>query len=469
MKIAVASLQLECNTLTPMLTCQRDFDCAYGIEMLDKIHVVDMLSSEKAEVIPTLYANALPGGLLAKADYLRFVDVIVDTIPKDVDGVWLYLHGAMQVEGLGSGETFLLRKIREKTGYNVPISLALDFHANNTDDICDLANVICGYRTAPHEDLIETERLAMKLLFYCIKNDFLPKPQLTRVNVIVPGDCVITAEPPLKAIMARAVEMEKVPGMLCAQVFNGQPWVDSPHTGPSIVVTHESDKKLAKKYADELAKMFYDGRHDFKFLIDALPPEEAISAAINAEENLVFVTDSGDNTTAGAAGDNAYLLNRLLKSGANNVLLAGIADADACQRCYSASLGDTLALTVGGSLTPTSEKATISGILTHRGDVPGYTGENAGPSATLDCGDITVVITKNRTAFLNPGAFESIDIKLDQYKIVVVKLGYLFPELAKIADKAILAFTPGASTEHLKDMGMKNIRRPMFPLDDNFM
>ena len=41
--------------------------------------------------------------------------------------------------------------------------------------------------------------------------------------------------------------------------------------------------------------------------------------------------------------------------------------------------------------------------------------------------------------------------------------------LAAEAQRAILAFTPGSSTERLEDMHMKNIRRPMFPLDDNFM
>ena len=32
---------------------------------------------------------------------------------------------------------------------------------------------------------------------------------------------------------------------------------------------------------------------------------------IEAAEKTVFLSDSGDNTTAGAAGDNAYMINRL--------------------------------------------------------------------------------------------------------------------------------------------------------------
>ena len=97
-----------------------------------------------------------------------------------------------------------------------------------------------------------------------------------------------------------------------------------------------------------------------------------------------------------------------------------------------------------------------------------FTGGNAGESATLDCGNTTVVITKNRASMCRPDIFASIGLDFKEYKITVVKLGYLFPELAAESKRAILAFTPGASTERLEDMHMQNIRRPMFPLDDNF-
>ena len=116
--------------------------------------------------------------------------------------------------------------------------------------------------------------------------------------------------------------------------------------GPSIVVTHETDTKIAKHYAELLADKFYEVRHDFKFLIEAVEPQEAIKRAMEAKERQVFLSDSGDNTTAGAAGDNAYMINRLREAGATNVLIAGIADKDACDACYRANIGDTLTLKV---------------------------------------------------------------------------------------------------------------------------
>ena len=82
---------------------------------------------------------------------------------------------------------------------------------------------------------------------------------------------------------------------------------------------------------------------------------------------------------------------------------------------------------------------------------------------------MTVVITANRAALCRPDIFESIALDYTKFHIVVVKLGYLFPELAAVALRSILAFTPGASTERLQDMHLTRIRRPMYPLDDNFM
>lgn len=470
MKIALGAMICEGNSLTPVLTRFADFDFAADEAMLEKVAVMDMLRARGCEIVPTIYAHALPGGAVAEEDFHRLAAEMVDRLPaKGLDGIWLYLHGAMCVENLGSAEEILLRRIREKVGFDIPVSLALDAHADNTDAIPDLCNCVTGYRTIPHQDHDETQRRAMRLLFDCIDKKILPHPVLDRANVIICGDAVRTDQEPLRGIMEMASEMEKLPGMMSVQVFNGQPWVDAPYNGPNFVVTHEWDTALAAVCAKKLARRFYEVRHEFAFLTEAVEPTEAIRRAMEAKEKTVFISDSGDNTTAGAAGDNAYMLNLLKRMKAKNVLLAGIMDADACDACYAANIGDTLTLTVGGSLSEKSEKATVTGRLIHRGDILSYQNNNGGPSATIDCGDMTVVITKNRAALCRPDIFASIDLSYHDFHIVVVKLGYLFPALAAEAERAILAFTPGASAERLEDMNLKRIRRPMFPLDDNFM
>ncbi len=471
MRIAIGSLQCEGNCLSPVLTRFEDFDYAKGEAMYEKIAVMDMLREKNCEVVPTIYAHALPGGAVIKEDFLRLANELVDAIPESgIDGIWLFIHGTMYVEEIGPGDTYLLREIRKKVGNEIPISLAMDFHADNTDEIVSLANCMTAFRTAPHSDHEETQIRAMRLLFECIEKKILPAPQMARANVVACGDAVQTALQPLRGIMEMAEEFEKtIPGMLCVQVYAGHQWIDEPYMGPSFVVTHESDNELAKATAQKLADRFYEVRHEFKFLIEAVEPDEAIKRAMEDKTHQVFISDSGDNTTAGASGDNAYMINRIMKHGAKNVLIAGIADAKACELCYESEIGDIVSVDVGGTLDEKSEVAHLTGKLVHKGDILSYTGGNEGPSATLDCGDMTVVITKNRASMCRLDIFESVNIDITKFKIVVVKLGYLFPELAEIAERSILAFTPGSSTERLQDMGFKNIRRPMFPLDDNFI
>ena len=326
MKIALGSLQCEGNSLTPVPTRLADFDFAKGRAMLDKVKVADMLRDRNVEIIPTIYAHALPGGAIKEEDFLILAKKLAYSIPTDVDGIWLYLHGTMYVENIGSGDTYLLKLIRDRVGYKVPIAIAMDFHADNTDEIIEMANVITAFRTAPHTDHTETQRRAMKLLLECIDERILPTPVISRANVVIPGDAVQTSLEPLKSIMKYAKDVENtVEGMMSVQVFNGQPWIDEPYMGPNFVVTHKSNKKIAKKYADILAKKFYEARHDFKFLVETAEPEKAIKLAMADTFHQVFISDSGDNTTAGASGDNAFMLNRIIEAGAKNVLIAGIA------------------------------------------------------------------------------------------------------------------------------------------------
>ncbi len=272
----------------------------------------------------------------------------------------------------------------------------------------------------------------------------------------------------MREIMQELDQIETLPGVLCAQVFGGQPWVDSPFTGPSVVVTHENDDGFALSYAKKTAKLYWDSRYDFSFLVEALEPSEALVKAMQTPDKLVFISDSGDNTTAGATGDNAYFIRLIQESSVENVLIAGIVDAEATLSCYKVPLGSTVSLKVGASLSSESEQTTITGKVIYTGDVLGYTGELAGKSATIDCGRYTVVVTEQRTAFTREDIFQSIDLDVNNFHIVVVKLGYLFPDLKMMADYSILAFSPGSSAERIEDIGLKHLRRPIYPFDDDF-
>ena len=470
MKIAIGMLWCEGNTLTPIPTTFESFDYANGEGVFKKLpETTKYFLDNVCELVPTVYARALPGGTVVYEDYMRLANELIDAIPKEgLDGIWLYLHGAMHVEKIGSGEKYILGKVREKVGFDIPVSVAMDFHANHDDGTVNLANFVTGFRTAPHSDREDTQLRAAEKLLECINEKILPCPQFSRVGVVICGDAVQTAVEPLKSIMDMARDMEKnIPGLMSAEVFNGQSWVDEPYMGPSFVATHKTNPEIAKECADKLAKAFWDARYDF--VIEHVETEKAIELARVAKEKQVFLSDSGDNTTAGATGDNAYMLNRLREAGVKGFLLAGITDKEAVEKCASSKIGDVLTLKIGGKLEMKNESAIVTGKVKRVADMVNYTGGAPVPSAVLECSDCTIIVTKERAPLCRPDILDSIEPDWREFPIVAVKLGFLFPELAAVSERTILAFTPGNSAQKLCDMHHTKISRPMYPLDDNFM
>ena len=76
------------------------------------------------------------------------------------------------------------------------------------------------------------------------------------------------------------------------------------------------------------------------------------------------------------------------------------------------------------------------------------------------------MFTEYRSAFIEKGNFDKANVDLLAYRVVVVKLGYLFTELKPYADRELFALSDGASCVELARLGLKRIVRPMFPLDD---
>jgi hypothetical protein len=128
-KIVIGSLRQETNSFSPVITYEKDFLVCRGRDVLQQTPVSRILEEAGFEVVPTLWAYAIPSGKVDKKAYCRFKEIIMNAIPKDgsVAGVWLYLHGAMNVTEIGSGEGPLVEEVRRLVGPKVPIAVALDF------------------------------------------------------------------------------------------------------------------------------------------------------------------------------------------------------------------------------------------------------------------------------------------------------------------------------------------------------
>ena len=177
-------------------------------------------------------------------------------------------------------------------------------------------------------------------------------------------------------------------------------------------------------------------------------PQEAVERAARFAETVdsgtVFISDSGDNITAGSAGDSAYMLKLLLDADVKHALLAGITDAGAVHLAFEKSPGDEIDFVIGGSIDARSVCAQINGLLLSRGEKH-FDGVGCVKFAVVRARGVTVMITDQRFALIESAYFADMGINLADYKIAVIKLGYLYADIERVACKSILALSPGNS------------------------
>ena len=196
-------------------------------------------------------------------------------------------------------------------------------------------------------------------------------------------------------------------------------------------------------------------------------PVDNIDGAIRKAletENTVFITDSGDNTTGGAAGDGTYVLERLLAHRVKDAVLGGIVDPEAVAAYEQAGIGAIVTLKIGGKMDNVfSRPYEITGevlFLTPEAERDTYK-----RAAVVQVDGVQLVLLGVRRSFTAPEHFQQVAIDPLAHKIVVVKLGYLFQGLRDIAPNTIMALTPGFCYQLVEELEYKHVQRPVFPLD----
>ena len=81
---------------------------------------------------------------------------------------------------------------------------------------------------------------------------------------------------------------------------------------------------------------------------------------------------------------------------------------------------------------------------------------------------VDVILTERRMGFTSLKQFEDLGLNPLDYKIVCLKLGYLFPDFQGIAPLALMALSPGAVNALPETLPFHKIERPMFPFDRDF-
>lgn len=461
MRIVIGGIATESCTFSPFPTRYEDFTILRSADLLNRYPFLDQFPG--VEWLPTLRARAIPGGSVEMSAYQRikadFLDLLRESLP--IDGLFLDMHGAMNVHGMDDAETDWIASAREVVGANVLISASFDLHGNISQREVELLDMLTTYRTAPHVDVEQTQHKAVSMLVRSLIQGLLPLRTWLPVPVVLPGEKTSTEWEPGLSLYQALKEVDPVLGVMDASIFVGYVWADEPRAHATITLTG-TDAAVLEREAAKLAQKYWNVRDQFAFGSPAGSIDECITWALEAPEQPVFISDSGDNPTAGGVGDLPLFLGRLLALNVPDAVVASIADAPATEACYAAGVGAEVSVTLGGKLdTIHAQPLPVTGKVLFLYQTDDLTDRQA----VLLVGGVRVIVTQRRRPYHYIREFQRLGIEPSEHKIVVVKIGYLEPELKAAAKRAFLALSPGAVDQAIERLPFKRITRPMYPLD----
>jgi len=460
MKIAIAGIATESCTFSSLPTRLEDFRVHREEDPEFLMDYPSLVGYPDVTFVPLLRARAMPGGPVERTAYDALKGELVERLQAGGpwDGVFLDMHGAMNVAGMDDAEGDWYAAVRNTVGEDCLISASYDLHGNISARIVHNLDMLTAFRTAPHVDYMETRARAIEMLVRCLREGVRPVMRWVPVPVILPGERTSTEWEPGQSIYSQIPEIITQTGVLDASMLVGYVWADEPRTTASAIAV-AADVTAADQASQWLAQLYWEARGQFNFGVPTYEPDACIEQAMQAADRPVFISDSGDNPTAGGVGDVPYMLGRMLALKVPDAVYASIPDAAAMDVIRAAGVGQTVTLSLGGKLDPVNgQPLTVTGqVLTL------LEGDN--PQAVVKVDGVRVIVTQRRKPFHYEADFQAVGIEPTQHALVVVKIGYLVPDLKRMARTALLALSPGAVNQDIVRLPYQRLTRPIYPLD----
>lgn len=481
MRILIGGFVAESNAYVAKPCEIQDFTIVTGEAIADRLAIKEIAQSENIELIPSIFASGAGAGRVAFDTFDYILKQFLHAVEKhqyDIDGMFFFLHGASNVLDLegGSGDHAIIREIRKIVGPYMPIAMVMDPHGNLSQEQADNCNIIRTFRHSPHTDRDDAHRTVFRCLIDVLKNRRVIHPVYRKVPILLGGERCVSLDEPLVSINKLLEEIEADPRILCCSYHIGYLRHDNEKCGAAVVVVPYTpeDTDYAKQKADEIVDFVWERRHEFHFTGYAAEPDEALAAMIQFDGRPCFLTDSGDNVTAGAPGGNTFVLRQVLALqdfNHKNILFAEIADKPLCDRYLSKkSIGDHVEFEIGVEIDALSSKVALKGTIIASGDLHNHYHDVkvVGTCWTIKLDDIpvTVVVGNHHVSFAEREQYEWANIDMDAYDLIIVKQGYLYPQLKAMAKHYVMSLTDGACMQRTERLIYKKVIRPIFPLDN---
>jgi len=324
------------------------------------------------------------------------------------------------------------------------------------------SSVVSVYHTNPHTDFFGTGQRAARLLLQLLDKRISPVAIRVPIPALVRGSECMTESGKIRTCLHRAIDC------LSGGLFIGNPFTDVADLCSNVFMTTDGDSTACVQAAESIAREFWELRHVMQQPLTSL--EESVRIAAQLTGRVVLV-DAADATSSGAPGDSNAILAELIRQKCTRTVLAPIVDAPAVSKAFDAGVGANITIAVGGSLdaryTPIEVTGCVRLLSDGKMNSESY-GEFwfAGPTAVLECGPATLVLTSRPVSLYDRTLFLANGQNPAKFAMTIVKSPLCQPRFFQQgAERLINVDAPGATSANLKSLGHTQCARPLYPLD----
>jgi microcystin degradation protein MlrC len=487
-RIALLGIYHESNTFIGHPTTLENFKDSHWLmgediikEYKNSFHeiggMLEVMEKHNAEVVPVMFAEATPGGIVTKETYEHLLHEMLGTLEQHlpVDACLVIPHGAGVAEGYDDMDGHWLTALRKMVG-NIPVVGTLDPHANVSFKMTEATDALISYKTNPHIDQRATGMAAAEILLKYLKKQVRPVQHFVQAPVAISIEQQNTSLHPCSTLLGLAASVARQDDILAVSLLLGFPYADVADMGSGFIIVSDnlSHDELATKgnyLLSALTGMKEDCVGEMKTIDSILP-------TLDENEKPVLLLDMGDNIGGGSPGDSAYLLHAIENFGIYACLIC-IFDPAAVEIASGHQTGETFELAFGNITAREGGTAYSTQVeLISKGDGK-FTEKKPrhGGQVNFDMGKIVVLRTaKGNTVMLNSlrvppfslNQVTSFNIHPQDFDVIIAK-GVNAPIAAysAVCPTIIQVNTPGVTQADMTLFDFQKRRHPLFPFEKN--
>jgi len=487
-KLGLAGFAHETITFWPGLTTLEDFErnAAHGARVLERARgtnsciggFIEVCEREDVELLPVCAAMGGATETVADEVYDFYVGEMksgFDEMRDEIDGVLLSLHGAMATESRQDPETDAVREVREILGYDMPLMVTFDLHANKDEAILREATAVFGYQSSPHIDMKNTGMRAAYAMMRILRGEIKPIVALRKPGIVVPSVFSATTVSPAKDIIDRVHRWEGESGVVDVSALFGFAWSDVRPLGMGMVAVTDDDPELAQEIVDDLCELAWSRRKELTGRSEAAlhGVEEGVKLAVEKArkaEKPIVILDHADRSN-----DTTFVLRELLKQDAQRTSFPMLYDPDSAKKIVEAGVGSTVELDVGATTGwRDGGKVRVKGEVLWAGEGK-YIGTGPmrinqeiklGPTGILQVGGVWLQVISRQSSLIDDDPIKQFGYRPEDFDIIVSKSKTHFRAVYEvIGEEIIIIDAPGQCPADLSVFQYMNVPDGVYPIN----